>query len=397
MSRSSAPRLRFALVGAGVISGTHARVMQQLADQIELVAVVDVHLDRAEALTREYGGRPFASLADALAGVDVDVVTVCTPTGRHGEVAIEALEAGKHVVIEKPAEVSLEQTDRILAAQRRAGTVVTVISQHRFDASTEITLRAIAEGALGRVTSATAAVDWWRGQSYYDSGGWRGTWELDGGGALMNQGVHTVDLLIATLGRPVEVFAYTATLAHERIETEDVAVAVVRFASGALATLHATTAAYPGLSARLQVHGDRGSVVIDDDELSFLHVNPPGVEAEEKLMGSRSSSVNQVADLTSPPAGGPTAGSDPGALSSSSHRRQYENFLGALAGTETLRVDLLTNRQALGLIVGAYQSAATGRPVRLSDPAPLSAPADRTDPVERTDPDPLPRPTEDRP
>ncbi len=167
--------------------------------------------------------------------------------------------------------MTVEKTDEIIAAQREAGTLVSVISQHRFDPATDIAVAAIEAGELGRLTSGIASIDWWRGQSYYDSGDWRGTWELDGGGALMNQGVHTVDLLVAALGRPVEVFAYTGTLAHERIEVEDVAVGVVRFESGALGVLHATTAAYPGLSARLQVHGDRGSVVIDNDELAYIH------------------------------------------------------------------------------------------------------------------------------
>ena len=219
--------------------------------------------------------------------VEIDVVSVCTPTGRHGEVAIEALEAGKHVIIEKPAETTLAKTDEIIAAQRRAGTQVAVISQHRFDPATEVAVAAIGNGELGRLTSGIASIDWWRGQTYYDSGDWRGTWELDGGGALMNQGVHTVDLLVATMGRPVEVFAYTGTLAHERIEVEDVAVGVVRFENGAIGVLHATTAAYPGLSARLQVHGDRGSVVIDNDKLTFIHLTPSGGSAEERAYGSR--------------------------------------------------------------------------------------------------------------
>ena len=178
------------------------------------------------------------------------------------------------MIIEKPAEITVERTDEIIAAQQAAGRLVTVISQHRFDPATEVTVDAIAAGELGRLTSGIASIDWWRGQTYYDSGDWRGTWELDGGGALMNQGVHTIDLLVATMGRPVEVFAYTGTLAHERIEVEDVAVGVVRFASGALGVLHATTAAYPGMSARLQVHGDKGSVIIDSDVLSFIHRTP---------------------------------------------------------------------------------------------------------------------------
>jgi predicted dehydrogenase len=345
-----------ALVGAGVIGKQHGLVISQLADRLRLVAVADVEVDRAEQLAAERGGRPFGSLAEALAAEEIDIVTVCTPTGRHGEVAIEALAAGKHVIVEKPAEITVARTDEIIEARRKAGTLVTVISQHRFDASTESTLAAIERGELGRLTSGIASIDWWRGQSYYDSGDWRGTWELDGGGALMNQGVHTVDLLVAALGRPVEVFAYTGTLAHERIEVEDVAVGVVRFESGALGVLHATTAAYPGLSARLQVHGDRGSAVIDNDELAFLHATPRDTEREERLMGTTQTISGAAAA---------TASSNPGQLSDA-HRLQYLNFLGALDGTAKLRVDLETNRQSIGVITGAYESARTGRPVSLS-------------------------------
>jgi predicted dehydrogenase len=354
-------KYKVALVGAGVIGTLHGRVIAALADRLDLVAVADVEIERASRLTAAHGGRPFGSLTEALAAVDVDIVVVCTPTGRHGELAVEALNAGKHVIIEKPAEIDVARTDEIIEAQQKAGTLVTVVSQHRFDSSTEVTLAAIGRGELGRLTSGIASIDWWRGQSYYDSGDWRGTWDLDGGGALMNQGVHTVDLLIAALGRPVEVFAYTGTLAHERIEVEDVAVGVIRFESGALGVLHATTAAYPGLSARLQVHGDRGSAVIDNDRLAYFHATPAGADAPERLMGT-------TAQKAVPPGGSaaaPTAGSDPGQLSDA-HRLQYLNFLGALDGTDTLRVTLEINRQAIAVITGVYESARTGRPVVLS-------------------------------
>ena len=364
-SPDNADRARIALVGAGVIGAHHGLVITELADQVVLVAVVDVHTERAEQLAAERGGKAFASLSEALAAVPVDIVVVCTPTGRHAEVAIEALDAGKHVIIEKPAETTVAKTDKIIEAQRRAGKLAAVISQHRFDQSTEIALTAIEKGELGRLTTGIASIDWWRGQSYYDSGDWRGTWELDCGGALMNQGVHTVDLLVAAMGRPVEVFAYAATLAHERIEVEDATVAVVRFESGALGVLHATTAAYPGLSARLQVHGDQGSVVIDNDLLTFIHVTPQGSQAEEKSMGSKSDSINQLDSFNLTEQTGPTAGSNAGGLSPLAHRRQYENFLAALAGQETLRVDLETNRRSIGVITGVYESARTGKPVAL--------------------------------
>ena len=359
--------VRLALVGAGVIGRHHARVITELGDRVVLAAVVDLHRDRAEEIAAEHGGEVFTSLTAALTASDVGVVVVCTPTGRHGEVAIEALRAGKHVIIEKPAEVTVEKTDEIIAAQRETDRLVAVISQHRFDPSTEVVVDAIRRGGLGRLTSGIAAIDWWRGQSYYDSGDWRGTWDLDGGGALMNQGVHTVDLLVAALGHPVEVFAYTATLAHERIEVEDVAAGVVRFENGALGVLHGTTAAYPGLSARLHVHGDKGSAVIDNDKLSFIHVTREGDGAQEVAYGSASTSVNQIADY--PEASGAvaeTAGSNPGQLPAGPHRRQYENFLAALAGKEELRVDLETNRQSIAVITAVYESARTGRPVTLS-------------------------------
>ena len=358
-------RTRLVLVGAGVIGRQHSQVIAELADRVELVAVVDLHPDRAERVAAEHGAAVFAGLTEALAAVETDVVSICTPTGTHGALAIEALQAGRHVVIEKPAETTLAKTDAIIAAQRAAGTLVTVISQHRFDRSTEIAVAAIARGELGRLTSGIASVDWWRGQNYYDSGDWRGTWELDGGGALLHPGLHTVALLVATLGRPVEVFAYTGTLAHQRIEVEDVTVGVVRFENGALGVLHATTAAYPGLSARLQVHGDKGSIVIDNDELTFIHVSSPDADAEEKAYGSLGPAGNQIADHATEPDTGGGAGSDPAALSGVAHRRQYENFLAALAGEEPLRVDLETNRQAIAIITGAYESARTGRPVSL--------------------------------
>ena len=202
------------------------------------------------------GGKAFTSLTEAMAATDIDVVVICTPAGGRAEVAIEALEAGKHLIIEKPAEVTLAKIDDIIAAQQKAGTLVTVISQHRFDPAVRDCLGSNQEWRAGphyvrnRLDRLVAGPESLRLR--------RLAWHLEirGGGALMNQGVHTVDLLVAMLGRPVEVFGCTAILAHEWIETEDVAVGVVRFESGAFGVLHATTAAFPGLSARLQLHRD---------------------------------------------------------------------------------------------------------------------------------------------
>jgi UDP-N-acetyl-2-amino-2-deoxyglucuronate dehydrogenase len=326
--------------------------------------VVDPVASRAQALAEGHGARVHASLTEALGAGEFDVAVVCTPTGTHGELAVQALEAGKHVVVEKPAEITVERIEAMVRARDRAGTLVTVISQHRFDPATEIVVAAVARGEFGRLTSATASIDWWRGQSYYDSGDWRGTWALDGGGALMNQGVHTVDLLVATMGRPVEVFGWTATRAHERIEVEDVATGVVRFESGAIATLHASTAVHPGLSTRLQVHGDRGSAVIEDDRLVHFHATAPDDRPQESLMGARGTGTNQVGRFGGPEGTAP-ATSLPGRMSDA-HLAQYRNFLAALHGEAELRVGLEENRSAVALVTGLYESARTSRPVPLA-------------------------------
>ena len=272
--------LGVAIVGCGMIGVNHARAIAR-HPQLEIVAVVDAVPESAttlaELVTIELGlARPdeFPTLEAALATGAVQLVVICTPSGTHVQLAEEALAGGANVVIEKPLDVSMSRARRIAELARDAetrGLVTSVISQHRFDPASVLVAGAAHGGGFGRLTSAVASVAWWRGQEYYDSGSWRGTWELDGGGAVMNQGVHTVDLLVWFLGEPVEVFAHTALLAHERIEVEDVAVATVRFLSGALAVIHMTTSAYPGLSARIQVHGTEGSAIIDDDELEYFH------------------------------------------------------------------------------------------------------------------------------
>ena len=169
-----------------------------------------------------------------------------------------------------------------------------MVSQHRYDRSAQRVSAAIRSGGLGTVTSVIASCAWWRGQSYYDSAAWRGTWEMDGGGATMNQAIHVIDLMVFLLGRPTEVFAYTGLLAHQRIEVEDTAVAVVRLPGGALGLIHATTAAYPGLDMSLRVYGSAGSAVIIDDELVFLHEKPHA--APEITMPAGQADLNQVTE-----------------------------------------------------------------------------------------------------
>src|SRR5215210_5953565 len=321
-------KLRFGILGCGVIGPHHARAIAGL-ESAELVAVADVVPELAEELAGEYGCSSYGSLGEMLSGVDLDAVCVCTPSGMHAEDAIAALEAGKDVVVEKPVEVTLEAADRLLTVQRAMGGRVAVVSQHRFDAAARAVHDAMSKGEFGRLTSGSAEVRWWRSQSYYDSGGWRGTWELDGGGVLINQAIHSIELLQWLMGPVVELTAYTELLAHERIEVEDTAVAILKFASGALGTIVATTAAYPGLTARIAVHGDRGSAVIDDDELVYFHAAGVGQEGDAYGSCGGDNQAWQVMEQYGKEESGPGAGANPGSLSMA-HRDQIRNFVEAV-------------------------------------------------------------------
>lgn len=356
-SPSDAP-LGVAVVGAGVIGELHCRAVGQ-AEGLVLRAVVDVAEDRARGMGETFDVPWATSIPAALDAVPgIDVVAICTPSGLHADLAVQALEHGRHVMIEKPIDVTDAASERIAAARAASGTIAAVISQHRFDAATEEVREAVDAGALGRLTSGIASIPWWRSQDYYDSGAWRGTWALDGGGALMNQSVHAIDLLISFLGTPVEVFGYTATLSHERIEVEDTAVGCVRFASGALGAIHGTTAAWPGLHVRVQVHGDHGSAVIEGDELVTLRRDrAPRAQAQESdglaaLTAEAPETAQTPADAAEPE---PT------------HVRQYEDLARAIRTGTPVRVGIPEARTALAVITGLYESSRTHAPVALAD------------------------------
>jgi UDP-N-acetyl-2-amino-2-deoxyglucuronate dehydrogenase len=353
--------MRFAVIGAGVIGSLHAETIVQLPGA-ELTAVVDVEPEAAGELAARYGTLALTDVDEALVRPDLEAVAVCTPSGLHADLVTRALAAGKHVVVEKPLDVSLEAAHRVAAAERASGRRVTVISQHRFDPASQIVFDAVRSGRLGRVTSGNAVISWWRSQAYYDSAGWRGTWALDGGGALMNQGIHTVDLLVWFLGEPLEVFAWAGRLAHDRIEVEDTAVATIRFAGGALGAIQATTAAYPGMNARVQLHGDRGSAVIDDDRLAYFHAAQDGETGPHLGSGSPHNQADRLLETTSSRI--PAAAGQQG----TSHTAQYEDFVTSIANDRSPLVTVWEATRTLAVVIAVYESARTGRPVTIAGP-----------------------------
>lgn len=353
MSASTRP-VGIAIVGCGMISEFQSQAIRAVPGA-RLVGFYNRTPEAARRRAAEYGAPAFETLEALLASREVDAVSICTPSGAHLEPALAAARAGKHVMVEKPLEVTVERVDHLLAACRDAGVRLGAIFPRRFQETSLALKAAIDRGRFGRIVLGDVAIKWYRTQEYYDRGAWRGTWRLDGGGALMNQGIHGIDLLQWLLGGVAEVAAFADTLAHERVEVEDTGVAILRFRNGALGTIEGTTGAWPGARLRVEVRGSRGSAVLEDDVIVEWKFDPeePGDEELRKRLGPREALM------------GGGAG-DPRAISFEGHRRQFEDFVRAIReGTEPACAGQ-DGRAAVEIITGIYRSAKQGgAPIRL--------------------------------
>ncbi|MFZ6027134.1 MAG: Gfo/Idh/MocA family protein [Chloroflexota bacterium] len=338
--------LNFAIVGCGVIAACHARCLAEL-DDAQLTAVCDIVPEKAHKLAETYPADVYANIHKLLDHPALDAVIVTTPSGLHADIGVLAAQAGKHVLVEKPMDVSLAKADALIAACEKAGVRLGVISQHRFDFAVMDLKQAIADGKLGRLNFGGSYTQWYRAQSYYDSGDWRGTWAMDGGGALINQSIHYVDLLQYVMGPVEEVYARTAALAHERIEVEDIAVATLKFASGALGVIEGMTIAYPGFCARLEVFGADGGVVIENDQVKEWQLRcgeryERPRHADRLIVGTTSKDIWHH-----------------------SHRRQIADFIEAIRQARQPFVTGQDGRRSLEIVLAIYESARCGKPISL--------------------------------
>src|SRR6266852_4962067 len=274
--------LGFAIVGCGMIARFHARALAEIPGA-RLVALVSRHEANARALaeTIDHDCDVYSDVRSLLERRDVNVVIVTTPSGAHMEPAVMAAQAGKHIVVEKPLEITLERCDRIIDACDRYQVQLCTIFPSRFGGANQTLKMAVDGGRFGQLTLGETTCKWWRPQSYYDEGGWKGSKALDGGGALMNQAIHNVDLLSWMMGPVSQVAGFTGTLAHEHIEVEDTAVACLRFTNGALGVIQATTSVFPGLPKTIAVHGERGTAVIEQDDVLRWDLTPETAEDKD--------------------------------------------------------------------------------------------------------------------
>lgn len=347
----------FGIIGCGMIANFHEQAIKNIRNA-KLVGCFDMIPGAVDRFAAEKGCLGYHKLEDMLANPDIDIVTICTPSGAHRDPAIAAAKAKKHVIVEKPLEITLKRCDAIIKACEDNGVQLGTIMPSRFSPANIELKNAIEKDRFGKLTLGDTYVKWWRTQAYYDSGGWRGTWALDGGGAFMNQAIHNVDLLYWFMGDVAEVSGVTATLAHERIEVEDVGAACVRFNSGAIGVLEATTSAFPGLLKRTEIHGTEGSAIVEQDNIklwNFAKEQKRDAEVREKFSTKA----------------GTGGAADPKAIDFTGHMLQFKDFMAAVAKGQKPKVDGYEGRKSVEIILAIYKSSWTGRRVELplqSDP-----------------------------
>ncbi|GAB5525576.1 MAG: Gfo/Idh/MocA family oxidoreductase [Roseivirga sp.] len=337
---------RIGIIGWGMIAKMHAKAIQAM-DTAMLWAVYTSDPNKAKAITNEYGCKVFTDLDAFLDNEELEIVTIATPSGAHLEPIVHAVQKGKHVICEKPLEIT---PARVLKAEKEAqkhGVLLGGIFNRRFNPAVATLKEAIEQQRFGTISLSEMQVKWFRDQAYYDSAAWRGTWALDGGGALMNQAIHTVDLLIHFMGMPVRLSATVSTLTHERIEVEDTAVAILEFANGAKGMIQASTSTYSsgGRPAEIQISGDAGAVILRDEHFDLWDFKVP-MPMDDKVQSGMMTGGKQA-----------LGANDPSHINYLGHQLNFENFVAATEGREALQVTAQEALKSVVVINAIYESA----------------------------------------
>lgn len=334
----------FGIVGGGMIGAVQAAAIEQI-NGAKLVAVCGRDEKRSAEFAARFGAVGYTDYDKFLAHPGLQIINICTPSGTHAELGIRAAEAGKNVLVEKPIEINLQQADALISACERAEVKLGVIFQSRFLPAVQRIKQAVDEGRLGRLMIGDAFVKWYRAPEYY-ADSWHGTLSLDGGGALINQAIHTVDLLRWIMGPVETAFAMKSALRYPHIEAEDTLVGTVKFQNGALGVVQAATSAKPGFKRRLEISGERGSIILDGDAISFWAIDGEDADTGE---------AEQLTD----------GSANPAAISNEGHRRQIEDMMRAVIENRPPMIDGREGRKSLELVMALYAAANEGKPVRL--------------------------------
>lgn len=348
--------MKFGIYGGSMIAGFHAQAIQAMEGS-ELVAVFARRQEAADALANELGCKGYADEDAFFNESGIEIVTIATPSGAHLEPAQKAAAAGVHIICEKPLEVSLERVDKMIDVAEQAGVTLAGIFNRRFNPATRAFKSAVENNRFGNIALAGASIRWWRDPEYYSNSNWKGTWRWDGGGALKNQGIHAIDLLLHLAGPVKRISATTTRVTHKGIEVEDTAVATLEFASGARGIIEGSTACWSenGNPAEVYINGDQGSVVLSDDKFrqwSFRESE----SGDEQLLDTY---------LIDPRAAAMGA-NDPAAINAEGHSENFQDVVSAIEANRTPSVDGREARKAIALISAIYESAKNnGQPINL--------------------------------
>ncbi len=342
--------IKFGLVGVGNIAEFHAKAIQQV-EGAELIACHSRTRESGEKFAAEFGCDYIENYEELLARDEIDAIAITTPSGTHTALGVLAAQSGKHVLCEKPIDVSVAKIDELITACDDAGVLLGAIFQSRFGEGAQALKKAIDAGRFGKLTQCSAYIPWFRSKEYYASAGWRGTWELDGGGALMNQGIHAIDLLLWLAGEVSEVSAKVQTRLHD-IEVEDNAAAWLQFKNGALGAIQGSTACYPGESKRVEIKGEKGSVTLVDDVPAFWEFEEAAPEDDDVKKLREGASIGGGA-------------SDPKAISTAGHCAQYADFVAAIQENRQPAIPGKEGRRAVELIRAIYDSSAQGKTISI--------------------------------
>ena len=338
--------VRFAVIGCGTISRFHIEAIRSQPDAA-LTGVFDSVPSAAQQTAERYGVRQYPSYEAVLEDSEVDAVCICAPSFLHAKLAIQAAQAGKHMLIEKPVALTLPDCDRLLAAVEKSGVKAAVVSQFRFCGAVAEIKRALDGGSLGKLLRGDLYMKYYRTPEYYREAPWRGSWEMSGGGALMNQGIHGVDILRYLMGPADTIYAVAGAKARD-IEVEDTLSAVVSFSSGAFGVIEASAADYPGKPRRIEINGEKGMIALEEDRI---------VQWLEE--GGRQYSAEEAA-------AGPTSHADPTRIDPAGHRAQIAELVEAIREAGPLRTPVIEGRRTVEWIIGAYASAESGLPCALN-------------------------------
>jgi len=342
--------MRIGIVGCGVISDIHIKAILEIPD-VKLVAVADINENVAKAIAERCKCDWYTDFKEMIRRADIDIIDICTPSGLRKDIAVYAAENKKHIIAEKPIEVTIDRIDEILEACSRNKVFISGIFNKRYKDIYQQIRNIVTQGRLGRLIFADVSMKWYRPSEYYKNSSWRGTWALDGGGALMNQCIHYVDILQWLVGPVENVFGQTDKLVHTYIETEDTAAALIRFKCGAMGTIQAATSTYPGFSAKFSLHGENGGIIVEDDrviDFKFKEKYP----GDETLFGDESNQVN--------------AGASTNIVTNYElHKRQLTSIISSLRQGKEPEISGNEARKAVEIIEAIYRSASEKKLITL--------------------------------